>query len=292
MARYASYLESSRSPVHDCLPEDIFTYETPVAVRTDYDATQGITGIRPETPDEPVSGAMGLLLSVLTDEPFNLDRSAITGPWHEKEEKGDSFDPYATVEDLLPAAAFAEFRRRFAANEAGHELLYADTLPYLSKLGDALIPNDTLTWGRYDYQVDKITAARVPGHVEITSQKKKGKVINDMRVGKVYPIVALDDDDRPMALVNARSVILVDDKAASFEHLPGDCKGKLLTRPGEERKKSQAGTVDHNQVKTITGLDSFEITPDMRPDFSRRQSVVMRAAKKYVPLKTYAAVQR
>jgi len=78
----------------------------------------------------------------------------------------------------------------------------------------------------------------------VTNEKNKGKIIASWRKrnGLYAPTSRTDT-------LGVETVLLGDDKAASFAGIPDDCGGYLLRRPNEIVLKSQQGNVRH-RLKT------------------------------------------
>lgn len=287
--------ETSALQDYPMLPASLPEVTVPMAFANDYDGMLGETGRLPRG-DEPVKGAMGLLLETAASGGFNLPQSTVLGVWRAAEESGGSFDALGTVKQNLSPDQFEEFCEQYRSNKPGVDLLYPDARPYLDALNsDPAVPNLALTYGDPAWQGLKTATADIPGHVEITAQKKKGPVIEGWRgQSGTFDLVATDSDSEPLALVRAESVTLVDDKPTSFDALPVDCQGVYLERWGETRKASQAGTVNPDQVRTMHGLDELQamIESKLRPDheaaLSPEAAELLSRATQFIPVASFA----
>lgn len=165
----------------------------------------------------------------------------------ETEAEGGSFSTLAFLRRQHSQEQLDKLRA-FYIEHATPALLYRDVLPLLGALKERGIPTLILTYGENDWQHLKLEAA---GLVEyeyiITDYQHKGKLISQWRHESGY---------RPPEWSSTEStqhVLLVDDKALSFEGLPKDCRGALIRRPGERLLISQRGEVP-KQVTTVNGL--------------------------------------
>ncbi len=271
------------------LPDNILHTTAPVIIANDYDGMTGKTGSLPNE-GSAVEGAMGLLLATAGIPRFNIASSVILSAWRKTEAVAGSFDSLGTVRDQLPPEDYDAFRSEYLANKAGVALMYPDADDYFVRLNTPpAIPNFTLTYGKQDWQKLKTRTAGVPGHVEITSQREKGPVIDSMRgADGTYDFVALNAAHEIVALVHGESMTLVDDKPSSFNRLPVGCRGIYLQRSGETRKASQVGTVDPDQVDTIHDLDGITVTDEMRPSYDAETAGRMLSVVTFVPVASYA----
>jgi hypothetical protein len=289
--------ETPTNQVDTRLTADVMHVNVPAIIQNDYDGTLGITGRLPQD-GRSVEGAIGLLLSIAASDDFALHPTIILDAWEAAEDSVGSFDSLGLVKQHLSDEAYQMFCARYAANETGIDLLYPDARRYLNELNrDFAVPNNTLTYGNRDWQLAKTSAARVPGHVEITSRKHKGPVIEEMRGPEgTFDFAATTTDNKLVAIIHARKAILIDDKPTSFEDLPEDCSGILMDRL-EGTKQSKVGSVNSGQVATvhsfdeIAGLSKTFGVYDKHPKLDMQSRRIMRVVTKYMPLASFAALQ-
>ena len=282
--------QASESPLqtYACLPADILFVDAPIVYANDYDGVLGKTGELPKEGSTETDGAMGLLLAVVGSGKYPIGSGVIVEAWRHANDSGGSFDTLGYVEDNLPEEYHERLYEEYRANQYGIPLLYPDALPYLDGLNANIIANFTLTHGSIPWQTLKTVTSGIPGHVEITRQKKKGPVISDMRTESgTFDFVATTDSGEPLAVVCTKKVRLADDKAVSHEESPDGCDGYLVERLGETKKKSQKGTVDSLRVSTIHSLGEITITGDMRPTLDARGAAIMGYVTRYVPLASF-----
>lgn len=283
-------LLSSQAEDYRAVPEDIVHVHAPLAVANDYDSTLGVTGRLPSAERAEVEGAMGLLLEVASSDSFRGCRQKVIDAWQAAEDSGGSFDSLSYIESLLPPEAREQFRRAYEDNAPGIPLLYPDSESYLAILNQApAVPNFTLTYGNQAWQELKTRTSRIPGHIEVTSRKKKGPVLESMRSEDgTFQLVAADEANRPVAIVHAASMLLVDDKPTSFDGLPDDCSGVLIDR-GEGRRKSQEGTIDPGRITVVRSLAEISIPPVLRPAYGSATTETIQRASRFVPLGSFAS---
>src|SRR5665213_3214868 len=175
----------------------------------------------------------------------------------ESEASGGSFDTWGYLKSLGSAALLDEVRQGFIDGCEASPIVYEDTMPFLDFLDKSKILNLIVTMGSDDWQEIKLEAARLNqrNHL-VTREKNKGKIISSWRRrnGLYVPIGTSDS-------LGFETVLLGDDKAVSFDDLPGDCGGYLKRDPNERVLKSQEGSVPP-RVKIVGSLD--EIIEDLK----------------------------
>lgn len=181
-----------------------------------------------------------------------IDRAKLFAAKEQEEATAGSFDVMGhLVKQGVSEGDMAGLYKSFVASSDPKELLYPDVPEYLERLIDSGLPNLIVTYGAPAWQEAKLEAGGLADSPHlITPKKHKGELITSWKVGDHYTVVASCGQ-----ILTGNSVVLVDDKAPSFNGLPDDCSGYLLQRGGEVLE-SQKGSVPP-QVKTVNGLSEI-----------------------------------
>lgn len=148
-------------------------------------------------------------------------------------------------EDIL-----TQLCQTFGTQPNGQQLLYKDATPFLQSVADRCL---IITTGGTEWQLAKLRAVRLDRYPYlITPADKKSVLISRWRSEGRYRIPTSNGE-----VLEAQKVVLVDDKAVSFEGLPQDCTGYWLRR-GAVLLDSQAGEVPE-QVTTVSSLAEIPV---------------------------------
>lgn len=150
------------------------------------------------------------------------------------------------------------------SNKNGEDFLLPGANEFFETLDELGVPHLTLTWGAASLQLPKLRATDLDKRPYlITDDKKKGELIQRWKTPEGYRVVAAAGE-----ILVARTGILIDDKAESFEGLPEDWAGFLVRRNAP--RPSQMGAVPERVVTVpdlaaitaiLTGNKVFEIKP-------------------------------
>lgn len=164
------------------------------------------------------------------------------------EDTGGSFD----TDEFLKLAGASEAERAelwgtVGLNEGNAQFLYPDAVEFLAAIDELGYPYATLTLGSIATQIPKLRATVLDRRPYIiTDVKEKGELIQKWKGPEGYRAVTAAGQ-----ILVAESGVLVDDKARSFDGLPGDWSGYLVRR--DIPKLSQMGSVP----------ESVSITPNL-----------------------------
>lgn len=195
------------------------------------------------------------------------------------ESDGGSFDPLHFFEASLGKVAFSElcdafieplpYLRKVIGDQAAERtskephfrsIIYSDASRIID---DVEIPRLIMTYGvNPQWQYLKTAASGYAGYVHIMEHSKKGPVIESWQNSEGYfDFLGVTEQAESQAIYHAKKIILVDDKAVSFEDLPEACEGVYLRRPDEPLLPSQKGALPPN-VSTIATLKEIINHPD------------------------------
>lgn len=192
------------------------------------------------------SATMGALETACSEQGVNVEKMRYTQ--RQTERIGGTFFPLVYLSKLLPSRDVTTIKNRFKEIAKRKSLLYADVLPFLKCLSARAVPLTIVTYGGNDWQKLKIEASQLHYYSYIiTDQKVKGILIKTWYKDKLYIPYPKDTH------LSAQKVLLIDDKASSFNMLPKDCYGYLVRRPSEPILPSQKGSVPAN-VDIVPGL--------------------------------------
>ena len=173
------------------------------------------------------------------------------------ESSGGSFDVFGyladrDVDNEILRNIFSAFV--MAGNKAS--LLYDDAEPFLTALTESVfVEHMILTYGAIGWQYAKINAAglsEVP--FVVTGEKHKGLLIANSRQADGRYKIAINGGEA----LSAFTVVITDDKAASFKGLPANCRGIWVVREGKQLR-SQSGDVPENVVRVSGLLEALEV---------------------------------
>ena len=164
------------------------------------------------------------------------------------EAAAESFFPLEFLNTRYPREKVERLKHHFLEQARISDLVYPDTMPLLRVLEERSLPFLILTYGEHDWQALKLAAVGLDTYPHlITDVKSKGMLIRQWRHGGGYSPLA------DAAEMQAKRVLLVDDKASSFSDLPAGCRGAWLQRSDEPMLSTQLGGVPFS-VDIVTDL--------------------------------------
>jgi hypothetical protein len=182
-----------------------------------------------------------------------FDTSAMLAAENAITASGQSFQPLEYLRTQESEEDISIFLDIFMDNLMKENLLYHDVELFIDILNKHKIPFIILTYGENVYQQIKIQAAGLADHnCIVTRVKKKGSLIAGWKNTETDQYIV----PAGKGTIQARHILLVDDKASSFYGLPADCKGALVRRPGEKLVLSQQGNVGSG-VQNVASLKSI-----------------------------------
>lgn len=200
--------------------------EVPVLVVLDHDRTRA-----------RVDTGVDRLLHLAAQH--GIDEMAVRQAQASIEADGMSFAPLSFIRELLARngrqAELPRLRDEFVADGNQAELLlYPGVSQFENKLRSApSVPHMILTAGvDVEWQEWKLAASGFGGYAHImpvpegSPTPPKGPIITEWQsADSTYDVTAYDATGRPIALIRARNVMLIDDKAISFHGLPAGSLG-------------------------------------------------------------------
>lgn len=230
---------------------DVPRIRVPQAVFLDWDRVLG-----------NVENSLGRLYAVA--ERHGVDTQAVKDNYARSKRDGGSYSPIADIKAILTnreqPVPFAQVRQGFreytprTPAEKTFSLIYPDAPGLVARIDRARAPSMALTFGvDEDWQRGfKIEGGGYTGHTQVLPNKYKGPYLK----GLVSPEGTFDfhavRDNQIVAVIEAETAVLVDDKVVSFGGMPDNCSGYLLRRPEEEVLEAQRG--DWPEELTVASL--------------------------------------
>jgi len=196
----------------------------------------------------------------VSERHLDIPREEIEKVDRDVKARGDTLDIVHYVRDRLAAndqnELWEEVEKQFIHESRGLNMLLPGAAELLDLLKNNHHPFGILTYGSPMWQRMKITAAgfKYVPHI-ITESKEKGRFIRHWQ-----------QEDQSFAIpkelggVNARSVVLIDDKADSFIEFPDtNAKGYWVLDPDHELP-AQQGSVSANVARYI---NLFDLIPNL-----------------------------
>lgn len=186
------------------------------------------------------------------------------------EAAGRSFDPHLFVREALldSVAIMNDFEVELTNRLNGRDdVLNPGALELIDQLKTWGVAHGILTYGHSEWQRIKLQVSGLDRKLpsKITADKHKGAEIGSWQsdTGEFHVPVELTSHEIGAAAVY-QTVVLVDDKAVSFEDLPDGVKG-IWYRPSEHLLLSQQGDVP----ATVTVVDHLDLVKDnLRSEFN------------------------
>lgn len=197
---------------------------------------------------------LDLIFYEVVEKDPRLDSTHLKALREEIESKGGSFDQITELQKILNPEELNELFETFIIEGKKRDLLAYGARDFLAVLDERHIDYGIVSFGHPDWQSVKIKASglsEVPSL--IIDHPYKGELIKSWQDsdGRFHIPSTLTVTDVAMT---AESVVLLDDKAGAFTHLPKQARGywvQSLTRP---LSLSQQGSIPQN-VQVARGFD-------------------------------------
>lgn len=228
-----------------------------------------------------------------------IDEMAVRQAQASIEADGMSFAPLGFIRELLARngrqAELAQLRDEFVANGSkADQLLYPGVSQFEHGLRSApSVPHMVLTAGvDTEWQEWKLAASGFDGYARIipvpegSPTPPKGPVITSWQSpDNTYGVAAYDTAGRPVALIRAHNVMLIDDKAVSFQGLPAGSRGAYVVY-------DDAGLISQGNASMLPADCSITTVHDLsainmqllRPEAGTTNIGILGQAVSYIPL--------
>ena len=185
----------------------------------------------------------------------------------EVERGGGSFDTHEYMQRCVTPQQLREFDDALAERlrQSPESVMNPGSLTLLEQLRQLNVHHGVLTYGNDTWQTLKMRASGLETMPYLVTQdNRKGHVLRSWQAdsGAFHLPTALTAQEMGGHTIYS-SIVLLDDKAVSFQDLPMNAKGYWY-RPSDNLLKSQVGDVPAH-VQTIRHLDEF--LPALRRDF-------------------------
>lgn len=191
----------------------------------------------------------------ISNQYITIPQEQIEAADQDVKRRGDSFDTAGFVRDYLKAAGqdtvWDSLTQKFIRESRNLNYLLPGAAELLEFLNESGLKYGILTYGNPLWQHLKLSASGF-NHVPriVMEQKEKGRLISSWFVG--------DDFIAPNEFGGGRfdSVVLIDDKAVSFDEYPGEPSHGIWVLDPANELPSQRGSVPSNvrRVNSLAGV--------------------------------------
>lgn len=192
----------------------------------------------------------------IVDQYLDLPREQIEAADADVKARGDSFDTASYVRDYLAdhgeSEKWDQLTKQFIHESRALNMLMPGATELLQYFDHAGLRYGFLTYGNPLWQHLKLTAAGF-NHVRriVMTTKEKGRLIASWQQGDETFVIP-----RELGGGNASAVIMIDDKAVSFEGFPGVPSEGFWVLDPQHELISQQGSVPEN-VTRLRNLDEM-----------------------------------
>jgi hypothetical protein len=180
----------------------------------------------------------------ITEEGIEQEKKLVEGA-----ADGGSFEPLTAIANQIRArhlpVTLDQIEQDFLNYDDLHpedSLVYDDGVDLLWRQHEAGMPYTVLTYGVSDsWQRLKIQSSGYEGHIETLPHSHKDQfAARALSPDGTYDSVAFRDGV-PIARYKAHSLVIVEDKPGALAQMPDKSTGIIVSRPGENKTKSQQG---------------------------------------------------